>query len=39
MNPYTSTEISADSIIERVMTFAPLYETIVSDYREPIYKG
>ena len=21
MNPYTSTEISADSIIERVMTF------------------
>ena len=37
MNPYTSTEISADSIIERVMTFAPLYETIVSDYRANLY--
>ena len=37
MNPYTHQEISADSIIERVMTFAPLYETIVSDYRANLY--
>ena len=37
MNPYTRQEISADSIIERVMTFAPLYETIVSDYRASLY--
>lgn len=37
MNPYTHREISADSIIERVMTFAPLYETIVSDYRANLY--
>lgn len=37
MNPYTRQEISADSIIERVMTFAPLYETIVSDYRANLY--
>lgn len=35
--PYTHQEISADSIIERVMTFAPLYETIVSDYRANLY--
>ena len=37
MNPYTHQNISADSIIERVMTFAPLYETIVSDYRANLY--
>ncbi|KAB6163129.1 hypothetical protein GA414_19620 [Bacteroides xylanisolvens] len=37
MNPYTHQEISADSIIERVMTFAPLYETIVSEYRANLY--
>lgn len=37
MNPYTRQEISADSIIGRVMTFAPLYETIVSDYRANLY--
>lgn len=37
MNPYTHQGISADSIIERVMTFAPLYETIVSDYRANLY--
>lgn len=37
MNPYTLQEISADSIIGRVMTFAPLYETIVSDYRANLY--
>ena len=37
INPYTHQEISADSIIERVMTFAPLYETIVSDYRANLY--
>lgn len=37
MNPYTKQEISADSIVERVMTFAPLYETIVSDYRANLY--
>ena len=37
MNPYTRQEISVDSIIERVMTFAPLYETIVSDYRANLY--
>ena len=37
MNPYTRQGISADSIIERVMTFAPLYETIVSDYRANLY--
>ncbi|WP_270769381.1 DUF5686 family protein [Bacteroides ovatus] len=37
MNPNTHQEISADSIIERVMTFAPLYETIVSDYRANLY--
>ncbi|WP_073347813.1 DUF5686 family protein [Bacteroides congonensis] len=37
MNPYTHKSISADSIIERVMTFAPLYETIVSDYRANLY--
>ena len=37
MNPYAGTDISADSIIERVMTFAPLYETIVSDYRANLY--
>ena len=37
MNPYTHQEISADSIIERVMTFSPLYETIVSDYRANLY--
>ena len=34
LNPYTSQEISADSIIERVMTFAPSYESIVSEYSE-----
>ena len=37
LNPYTSQEISADSIIERVMTFAPSYESIVSDYRANLY--
>ena len=37
MNPYTHQEISAVSIIERVMTFAPLYETIVSEYRANLY--
>ena len=37
LNPYTSQEISADSIIERVMTFAPSYESIVSDYRRKGY--
>ena len=37
MNPYTRQEISADSIIGCVMTFAPLYETIVSDYRANLY--
>lgn len=37
INPYTLQEISADSIIGRVMTFAPLYETIVSDYRANLY--
>lgn len=29
--------VSVDSIIGRVMTFAPLYETIVSDYRASLY--
>lgn len=37
LNPYTQQQISADSIIERVMTFAPLYETIVADYRANLY--
>ena len=37
MNPYTHQEISADSIIERVMTFAPFYEKIVNDYRADLY--
>ena len=38
MSPYnTHQNISVDSIIERVMTFAPLYETIVSDYRANLY--
>ena len=37
LNPYTSQEISADSIIERVMTFAPSYESIVRDYRANLY--
>ena len=37
LNPYTSQEISADSIIERVMTFAPSYESIVSDDRANLY--
>ena len=37
LNPYTSQEISADSIIEGVMTFAPSYESIVSDYRANLY--
>lgn len=37
LNPYTQQDISVDSIIERVMTFAPSYETIVSDYRANLY--
>ncbi len=40
MRSYTHQEISVDSIIERVMTFAPLYEQIVQGYRgKPIYKS
>ena len=39
MNPYTHQEISADSIIERVMTFAPLYGNDRQRLScEPIYK-
>lgn len=37
LNPYTREEISVDSIIERVMTFAPAYETIVDEYRANLY--
>ncbi len=37
MTSYAYRGISADSVIERVMTFAPFYETIVSDYRASLY--
>lgn len=37
LNPYTRQEISVDSIIERVMTFAPAYENIVNEYRANLY--
>lgn len=37
INPYTHSIISVDSIIDRVMTFAPSYETIVDDYRANLY--
>lgn len=37
LNPYNQQDISADSIIDRVMTFAPSYESIVSDYRANLY--
>lgn len=37
INPYNQHSISADSIIDRVMTFAPSYESIVDDYRASLY--
>lgn len=37
MNPYTQKPVAVDSILNNVMTFAPFYETIVSDYRASLY--
>lgn len=37
LNPNTNQYISADSILERVMIFAPSYQTLVSDYRANLY--
>lgn len=37
LNPYTQQSISVDSIIARVMTFAPFYEGIVNEYRASLY--
>ncbi|MBB3893733.1 hypothetical protein GGR07_000032 [Bacteroides pyogenes] len=37
LNPYTRQGISVDSIIERMMTFAPSYEMIVNEYRAGLY--
>lgn len=36
-NPFTQESISADSILNNMMTFAPFYEKIVSDYRADLY--
>lgn len=35
--PGTSTSVSADSIIKKVMAFAPFYENIVSEYKADLY--
>lgn len=37
LNSYTQKPISVDSILNNVMTFAPLYEKIVADYRADLY--
>lgn len=37
LNPYTNEAITVDSILHNVMTYAPLYEKIVSDYRADLY--
>lgn len=37
MNPYTGERVSADSIMNNVMNFAPFYEKIVKDYRADLY--
>lgn len=37
INPHTKQPISVDSIMERLLTFAPFYETIVNDYRAGLY--
>lgn len=37
LNPYTGKPISTDSILGHVMTYAPLYETIVDEFRADLY--
>lgn len=37
LDPQTNRPISADSILNNVMTFAPFYEKLVTDYRADLY--
>ena len=37
LDPQTKRPISADSILNNVMTFAPFYEKLVTDYRADLY--
>lgn len=37
LDPVTKAPISADSILNNVMTFAPFYESVVSDYKADLY--
>lgn len=36
-HPYGKQEVSADSIMERVIFFAPFYESVVNNYRAELY--